>query len=319
MVLSGCSCFNKNHNKQQYLFKTENEIKELFTTFKFTITTIENESSVNMYDVMVNPDLMYYSNGINQYLIDKTSSLTYKVYPNNATKVLTYNSNVNETSVNQFYLSYLTAHYSINDGNFTKLADSVLVNEIVTDVYEEIENVQDKMITSERYYVDQTTGVCVKRSLSIQVGEIVSSTDWAISNLSFDQTIINQVLTEYNQFETKTESQQFDSWPNTPLANLVPKFTSGNFEIATDDGNECYIMIKNVVKRDVLLYVSQIKNGGFNEGKEFTNEFLQYFYVTYNADNILVSIKYSEQSLLFTMTIKKSNAEEIESELAKLQ
>lgn len=317
LVLGICSCTRNMPQNNQYQFKSESEIASLFTTFKFTVTVTENETAISTYEVIVNPELMYYRNDYNQYLVDRSKKITYKIDANQ--KIITNSSNVNETTIYDFYLSYLIAHFDINKGNFIKLESSVLVDNRSAFLYEEEENIQNQAITSEKYYVDTILGVCLKRSLMAKVGTSQTSTEWEISNLSFVELDINQILKTYNDYETKNESLEFNYWPNTPLAETVPVFSSGNFEIATDNGNECYIMIKAVEKRDVLIYVGQLPKDGFNEGADYTNEFGQYFYVTYNLDQILVLIKYSNESKLFTMTIKKSTLEEIEKEMAKLQ
>lgn len=317
LILSICSCTPNRTQNHQYQFKSESEIATLFTTFKFTVTVTENETSVSTYEVVVNPELMYYRNDYNQYLVDRSNKITYKIDANQ--KIISKSSNINETTIYNFYLSYLTAHFDINKGNFIKSETNIFVDNRSIELYEEEENIQNQGITSEKYYVDTVLGVCLKRSLMAKVGISKTSIEWEISNLSFAASDINQILKTYNDYETKNESLEFDYWPNTPLAATVPAFSSGNFEIATDNGNECYIMIKNVEKRDVLIYTGQLPSCGFIVGTDYTNEFKQYFYVTYNSDQILVLIKYSNESKLFTMTIKKSTLEEIEKEMAKLQ
>ncbi len=320
LLLTGCSCKPEQPDEnKQYTFKTTEEIRQIFKTFSFTITLEGSETKSTIYNVMCNESFMYYSNGLNDYLVDSVNNITYKINLNASTKFIPKTTEVNKKSIEEFYLSYLTAHHNINKGNFDKLEGTTKVNNIDAQVYEDIDNYQNKMITTEKYFVELTNGVCIKRSLSVKVGETTTNTEWEISNLSFDSSVIDTTLNNYINFEDVNEEIQYNSWPDTPLANLIPKFNNGTFEIATDNSVECYIMIKGAILRDVQIYVEQLKNYQFVDYKSFTNDYLQHFYVTYNEDDILLSIKYSENSLLLTITIKKSTKAEIEAELAKLQ
>ena len=69
---------------------------------------------------------------------------------------------------------------------------------------------------------------------------------------------------------------------------------------------------------DVKNYAASLVNYGFKEGKSSTNETNQFLYVTYNDDNILVKIIYTQSLMNLTIRISESSKEEIDSELGKL-
>ena len=307
----------ENNPNVEYTFISREEIEKAFDVYYSKVNLNNPDGSNNTFVICENNNYFYYNFKSSEIILDKENNDIYLIDNELKVKTLDKQLTFDKDGNKKVLIDLLSEHIQKVDGKYTKV-ENQQVGSYECDLYEKSITVDAKNYAKYQYYVDKSTGYCVKAHLETVISGVKSISAWEFVDLSFEESSVNKVITPLLEYETEIAPLEFNKWPDMGLALLIPKYTSGDFSFAIDYGDSALISIENTRSNHVKDYANSLKNYGFAEGKGATNEASQYVFITYNSDNIMVKIVFSTTVSNLSIHIVKSTPEEINKELSKL-
>lgn len=311
---------NSNNNGSEtnnYTFIEREKIENELNIYYAEVSLENADKTKNTFIISENNGYFYYYFKSNKLLIDKDDNLIYSIDDDKKTKTLERQLLFDRDKNKNVLIDLFAEHIENVDGKYIK-TENVSVGKFNCDLYEKKITIDAKNYVKYLYYVDKNTGYCMKSDLETCVsGEVIRSA-WEVISFVVIENNVNDFINPMIQYTKDIAPLEFNIWPDMGLALLIPKYSSGDFSFGIDDDTNATLSIDNTRLAHVKDYVSSLKNYGFVDGKDSTNEASQYIYVTYNSDNVMVKIIFSATVYNLTIKITKSTPEEINKELSKL-
>lgn len=301
-----------------YEFIKKEDVENALSVYYANVTLKNGDGTEETFTLVENENYFYYNYKQNYYLVDKTNELLYSIKHNDKLKLLELKLEFDYIANKNVLVNLLAEHISVVNKEYQMSKKSTNINGF--DCYEYVKTVKADAnnYIKRAYFVDEKTGYCIKGETLVSTKGNESFSSWYVNELKFDHEYANGYLDNINNYQEGVAQIEFDAWPDMGLGKLLPECTNGTFMFAVDYGQKATISIEQINSVDVKNYAASLVNYGFKEGKSSTNETNQFLYVTYNDDNILVKIIYTQSLMNLTIRISESSKEEIDSELGKL-
>lgn len=312
MSLFYCSCKSNDNSKTNYDFGDKNDLMKDLTIYEVKINN--NGTTIEVFE---NTDYLYFlstnSSSKVELFFEKNGN---KIYELNDTKEEKEVVDTSEITVNKVYdilITFFGLHFSISSKDYKLLDQTEEVINTECQIYQYIKE-GSKRNLKDSYYVDKKSGRCLKHVQEYDENGVITTAKQEVEVFSFDENKINEKLSKYANY---TSVKVSSSWPNSPLANRIPKLNNGKFVMAVDKDLSCDIVINNLSATNFDNYILEF------DAKTFKNEFntvtiaRHNIYVFSTADNVLVYLEYVSGQL--TIKINQYTEEEIASAIKKIK
>lgn len=301
-----------------YKFISEEEVENKLSSYYATVNLLNVDGSDVTFVMAENSEYYYYDYNGRYYLVEKNANKIYSINHTNKERLLEQKSDFDYIKNKNVLKDFVSKHITTVDSNYKKTTNTVKVGSFDCYSYERNTKVDNSNYIKRTFYVDETSGLCVKEITETCASDNKVVTSWEAKELNFDAAVVNEFINEMLAYEEGLAPIEFDKWPDMGLGLLIPECANGNFMFAVDYGNKAVISIEQIGASDVRTYAMSLVNYGFAEVKNGTNEAAQTTYITYNNDYTMVKIVYTPSRLNLTITISKSTMDDINKELGKL-
>lgn len=252
LFLSACGDDSNNQgqsdNENDIQFMTADAIANQFTEGKFTLK-LTSEGQVSYYTIICNEEGTFYAfydtpKTVLDGMLYIKDGATYKYYEINDGKrefVMSYtNDEQANTLIGGLFTSYLASYASLSSAEFS-LSGATTVAGRACKKYLFRSSVVGNSVSYE-YYIDDSTGICLKYSVAVVSGGQTGSASWEITQI----TLGNVSLEPYSALPLKEGSGGIVSgnsavWPKQIISDLATYITDTTVPELSGATNHSYM------------------------------------------------------------------------------